>query len=128
MQCLGGLRRLNRNKVASLLKIFRNPFLCCFNINWLYSQCLCKDNNYGAFITRLRLSAFKKNLNSNYLCSNLSNFNYKLQTESQQQHLALYMECHLRSVAIMIEVTSRHMECTYFNLNSGQMPAVALQW
>ena len=39
------------------------------------------------------------------MCSNLSNFNYKPQAESRQQHLALYMDRHLRSVAIMIEVT-----------------------
>ena len=41
------------------------------------------------------------------LCSNLNNFKYKPQVESRQQHLALYTERHLRSVAIMIEVTSR---------------------
>ena len=46
-------------------------------------------------------------------CSNLSNFNYKPQVEGRQQHLALYMDCHLRSVAIMIEVTSHQMECTH---------------
>ena len=61
-------------------------------------------------------------------CSNLSNFNYKPQTESHQQQLALHMDRHLRSVAIMIEVTSRHMECTYFNSNYNRMPAVSLQW
>ena len=49
-----------------------------------------------------------------------SNFNYKPQTESHQQHLALHMDRHLHSVAIMI-VTSRHMECTHFNLNNSQM-------
>ena len=27
----------------------------------------------------------------------------------------------------MIEVTSRHMECTYFNLDHSRMPAVAQQ-
>ena len=48
-------------------------------------------------------------------CSNLSNFNYKPQTESQQQHLALYMDRNQCSVATMIEVTSRHMKCTHFN-------------
>ena len=37
------------------------------------------------------------------------------------------MERHLRSVAIMIEVTSLHMECTHFNLDCSQMPAVAPQ-
>ena len=57
------------------------------------------------------------------MCSNVSNINYKSQVESQQQHLALYTERHLRSVAIMIEVTSRHMECTHFNLDYSQMPA-----
>ena len=31
--------------------------------------------------------------------SNLSNFNYKPQTESQRQHLAFYTERHLRKVA-----------------------------
>ena len=59
-------------------------------------------------------------------CSNLSNFNYKPQAESQQQHFALYMYCLLLSLAIIIEVTSRHMECTHFNLAYSQMPAVAL--
>ena len=34
---------------------------------------------------------------------------------------------HTVPVAIMIEVTSRHMECTHFNLDYSQMPAVALQ-
>ena len=48
--------------------------------------------------------------------------------ESHQQHLALYMECHLRRVTIMIEVTSRHPEWTHFNLDYSRMPAVALQW
>ena len=61
------------------------------------------------------------------MCSNLSNFNYKPQLESRQQHLALYMDRHLRSVAIMIEVTSRHMECTHFNPNYSRMPVVALK-
>ena len=28
----------------------------------------------------------------------------------------------------MIEVTSRHMVCTHFNLDYSRMPAVALQW
>ena len=50
------------------------------------------------------------------MCSNLSNFNYKPQAESRQQHLSLYMDRHLRSVAIIIEMTGRHMECTHFNL------------
>ena len=35
---------------------------------------------------------------------------------------------HLRSVAIMIEVTSRHMECTHVNLDYSRMPAVAQQF
>ena len=48
------------------------------------------------------------------MCSNLSNFNYKPQVESRQQHLALYTEPHLRTVAIMTEVTSHHMEYTHF--------------
>ena len=52
---------------------------------------------------------------------------HKPPVESQQQHLALYMEQHLHSVAIMIEVTSHHMECIHFNLNYSQMTAVALQ-
>ena len=51
------------------------------------------------------------------MCSNISNFNYKPQIESQQQHLALYMKRHLGSAAIIIEVTSRHTECTHFNLD-----------
>ena len=61
------------------------------------------------------------------LCSNLNNFNYKSQAESPQQHLALYMDRHLRSVAMEIEVTSHLMECTHFNLDYSRMPAVALQ-
>ena len=61
-------------------------------------------------------------------CSNLSNFNSKPQTESRQQHLGLYMDRHLYLVTIMIEVTSRHMECTHFNPDNSQMPAVAQQW
>ena len=61
------------------------------------------------------------------LCSNLSNFNYKSQVESRPQHMALYMDRHLRSLAIVIEVTSHHTECTHFNLDYSQMPAVALQ-
>ena len=35
------------------------------------------------------------------------------------------MDHYLRSVATMIEVTSHHMECTHFNLDYSQMPAVA---
>ena len=35
-----------------------------------------------------------------------SGFNYKPQTDSHHQHLALYMDRHQCSVAIMIEVTS----------------------
>ena len=35
-------------------------------------------------------------------------------TLSHQQHLALYTERRLRSIAIMIEVTSRNMECIHF--------------
>ena len=57
-----------------------------------------------------------------YTCSNL---NYKPQAESRQQHLVLYMDRHLRSTAVMIEVTGRHMECTHFNLDYSQIPAVA---
>ena len=34
---------------------------------------------------------------------------------------------HLRLVAIMIEVTSRHKECTHFNSNYRRMPVVVLQ-
>ena len=34
---------------------------------------------------------------------------------------------HLRSIVVMIEVTSRHVECTNFNLVYSQMSAVALQ-
>ena len=58
--------------------------------------------------------------------SNLSN--YKPQTESHQQHFGLYMERHLRSAAIIMEMTSRHTECTHFNLYYSQIPAAALQW
>ena len=63
----------------------------------------------------------------NLLCSNLSNFNYKPQAESRQQHLALYVDCYLRSVAIRIEVTSRHIKCTYFDLDYSRMLALALR-
>ena len=35
------------------------------------------------------------------------------------------MDRHLRLVAIMIEVTSRHAKCTHFNLDYSRMPAVA---
>ena len=53
----------------------------------------------------------------------------KSQTESYQQHLALYMFYRLlRSVAIMVEVTSRNMECTDFNSDYSHVPAVVLQW
>ena len=34
------------------------------------------------------------------------------------------MDCHLRSVAIMIEVTSRHTESTHVNPDYSRMPAV----
>ena len=60
----------------------------------------------------LRTSLLAARASGGGLCSN---YNYKPQTESHQPHLALYANCHLRSVAIMIEVTSRHMECTHFN-------------
>ena len=52
----------------------------------------------------------------------------KPQVESRQQHLASYMDRHLRSVAIMIEVTNRRTECTQFNLDDSQMSTVALQF
>ena len=58
---------------------------------------------------------------------NVSNFNYKPQAESRQQHLALCMDRHLRSAAIMIEVTGRQTESTPFNQYYSQMPAVARQ-
>ena len=38
------------------------------------------------------------------------------------------MERHLHPVAIMIEVTTRHMECTPFNLYYSRMPVVALHY
>ena len=60
------------------------------------------------------------------LCRNLSNFSYKSEAESQQQHFALYMDRHLRSVTIMIKVSSRHMQCTHFKPSNSRMPAVAL--
>ena len=62
-----------------------------------------------------------------WLRRTLSNFNYKPQVESRRQHLALYMDRHLHSVAIKIEVTSHRIERTHFNLDYSQMPAVALQ-
>ena len=37
------------------------------------------------------------------------------------------MDGNLRSVAIMIKVTSRHRKCTHFNLDYSRMPAVTLQ-
>ena len=58
------------------------------------------------------------------LCSNL---NYKPQTESHQQQSVLYMKRYLLSVVIMIEVTSRHMECAHSNLDYRRMPTVELQ-
>ena len=53
----------------------------------------------------------------------------QLQTtsRSRQQNLALYTERHLHSVAIMLEMTSRRVECTHFNLDFSQMPAVMQQ-
>ena len=81
----------------------------------------------GHFLDKFILQNLRCALLSNR-CSNVSNFNYKPQVESRQQYLALYMERHLCSVAIMIEVTSRHTECTHYNSNNSQMPAVALQW
>ena len=56
-----------------------------------------------------------------------SKFNCKPQAESHQQHLALYMDRHLRSVVTMKEATSRHMQCTHFNFNYSQIPAVPQQ-
>ena len=38
------------------------------------------------------------------------------------------MKRHLRAVAIIIELTSRLMECTHFNLDYSQMPPVAQQY
>ena len=46
--------------------------------------------------------------------------------ESHQEHMDLYMDRHLRSVYITIEMTSRHMECTHVNLDYSRMPAVAI--
>ena len=59
-------------------------------------------------------------------CINLSNLNCKPQIESRQQQLALYIDRNIRLVAIMIDVTSRHLECTDYNLDCSQMSAVAL--
>ena len=40
--------------------------------------------------------------------------------------MALYIDSRLRSIAIMIEVTSHRMECNHFNLDYSLMPADAL--
>ena len=56
------------------------------------------------------------------MCSNLSNFNYKPQVESCQQYLALYLDCYLRALAVMMKVTCRHMEYSHFNLDYGCLP------
>ena len=40
----------------------------------------------------------------------------------------IYGSRHLRSAAIVIEVTSRHTECTHFNLDFSRMSVIALQW
>ena len=45
-----------------------------------------------------------------------------------KKNLALRTERHLRPVAVMIEVPSRHPECTLFYLDYSYMPAIALQW
>ena len=76
------------------------------------------------------VSVIKINLNFSRgkwitMCSNL--INYKPQVESRQQHLALYMDRFRPTVAIMIKVTSRRGECTLFNSDYSQLPAVALQ-
>ena len=42
-------------------------------------------------------------------------------------HLDMYVKRHLRSVAIMIEVTSCLTECTHVNSDYNQMPVIALQ-
>ena len=55
-----------------------------------------------------------------------SNFNYKPQTESHQQHLGLYMDRYLCALAIVIEVTGRRMKCSHFILEYSRMPAFAL--
>ena len=60
------------------------------------------------------------------LYSSLNNFNYKPQVKSRQQHVALNMDRHLRSVAIMTEVINRHTEYTHFNSDCCQLPAFAL--
>ena len=55
----------------------------------------------------------------------------QLQTTSRKSPTTrgfIYMDRHLRSVAIMIEVTSRHMECTHLNSNYSGMLAVALHY
>ena len=37
------------------------------------------------------------------------------------------MDRHRRSIAIMIEVTNRHLECTHFNLDYSRMPVIQVK-
>ena len=82
------------------------------------------SNNTKLGMRQFYFSGLLRRIDSH--CSNLSNFYYKPQIESRQQHLALYMDRRLHALALMVEVTSRHMEYTHFDLDYNQMPDVAL--
>ena len=90
--------------------------LCCFSpFGCLKDKPEIDDDIFFRPFARLRWLRVLEEGN----CVAASNTNHK--------HLSLYMDRHLRSVAIMIEVTNRHMECTHFNLDYSQMSAIAQQ-
>ena len=58
-------------------------------------------------------------INKSVFCRNLDN--------ARLLGHPVYMDRQQRSVAIMIEVTSRQVDCTHFNSDYSQVPAFALQ-
>ena len=88
-----------------------------FSFHWLDK----KDHQVSLSSNELYSVSIKLWRKTFNVCCWCSNFNYKPQVESRQQHFALYTDGHLCSVAIVREVTSRHKKCTHFNLDYRQM-------
>ena len=84
-----------------------------FTLATLAGKACCNPSNFFRAFARLCWLCVLEEGNC------VATSNYKPHAESHQQHLALCMERHLRTVAIIIEVTNRHTDYS-------RMPAAAL--
>ena len=74
------------------------------------------DTHHGVVINRVKFDACT--------CSSFRGVKTDTQTHRQTDRIVLYildMECHLRLVAIITEVTGRHTEHSYFNQDYSQI-------